>query len=85
MVLASRRDEDVAVPVAKNLDGLAGRGSEAEETDTLARLGPCDAKAAEADDAGAEERRDVGVVELGGERVDEVGADQGVFGVASVD
>jgi hypothetical protein len=43
------------------------------------------AEAAEADDAGAEKRSDVGVVEGVGQWVDKVGADDGVLGVASVD
>jgi hypothetical protein len=71
--------------VAEDFDGLRGGGSEAEEADAFAGLRASDSEAAEADDAGAEERRDVGVVEFGKERVGEVGADEGVFGVASVD
>ena len=60
---AAGGDVDLAVPVAEDLDGLRGGGSEAEEADALAGLGAGDAEAAEADDAGAEERGDVGVVE----------------------
>ncbi len=47
--------------------------------------GAGDAETAEADDSGAEERGDVGVVEGVGERIEEVGTDEGVLGVASVD
>jgi hypothetical protein len=83
--LAAGGDEDVAVPVAEDFDGLRGGGSEAKEADTFAGLGSRYAQAAKANDAGAEERRDLGVVEFGWERVGEVGADEGVFGVASVD
>jgi hypothetical protein len=85
VVFASGGDVDFAFPVAEDFDGLAGGGSEAEEADALAGLCACYAKAAEADDSGAEERGYVGVVEGVGERVDEVGADEGVLGVASVD
>ena len=85
MGLAAGGDEDVAVPVAEDGDGLAGGGSEAEEADAFAGLSARDAEAAEADDAGAEEWSDVGVIEGVRECVDEVGADEGVFGVATVD
>jgi hypothetical protein len=85
MVFAAGGDEDFAVPVAEDFDGLRGGSPEAEETDALASLGAGDAQTAEADDAGAEERGDVGVVEGVGEGEDEIGADEGVFGVASVD
>jgi len=44
---------DVAVPVAEDFDGLAGRGSEAEEADAFAGLCARDAEAAKTDDAGA--------------------------------
>lgn len=85
VVFAAGGDEDVAVPVAEDFDGLRGGGTEAEEADSLAGLGAGYAQAAEADDAGAEERGDVGVVEAGGQGEDEVGADEGVLGVAAVD
>ena len=62
-----------------------GGGSEAEEADAFAGLGSGYAEAAEADDAGAEQWGDVGVVERGREGVDEVRAGEGVLGVASVD
>jgi len=82
---AARRDVDLAVPVAEDFDGLAGGGAEAEETDAFSGLSAGDAEAAEADDAGAEKRSDVCVAEGFGERVGEVGADEDVFGVASID
>ncbi len=85
VVFAASGDEDFAVPVAEDFDGLRGGGSEAEEAYALAGLRARYAQAAEADDAGAEERGDVGVVEGGGQGEDEVGADEGVFGVAAVD
>jgi hypothetical protein len=71
--------------VTQDLDGLAGRGAEAEEADALSGLGAGDAQAAEADDAGAEEWSYVGVIERGGEGVGEVGANEGVLRVAAVD
>jgi hypothetical protein len=85
VVFAAGGDEYATFPVAEDFDGLRGGGSEAEESDALARLGAGDAEAAEADDAGAEERGDVGVTGFGGQREDEVSADEGVFGVATVD
>ncbi len=54
VVFAAGGDEDVAVPVAEDFDGLRGGGAEAEEADTFAGLGAGYAQAAEADDAGAE-------------------------------
>jgi hypothetical protein len=85
MVFAAGGDVDVAVPVAEDFDGLGGGGSEAEEANTLAGLGAGYAEAAETDDAGAEERGDVGVVEGVGEGKHEVGADEGVLRIAAVD
>jgi len=85
VVFASGGDVDFAVPVAEDCDGLRGGGPEAKEADALAGLGARYSEAAEADDASAEERGDVGVVEGAGEGVNEVGADEGVLGVAAVD
>ena len=62
VVFAAGGDVDFAVPVAEDFYGLAGGGSEAEEADAFAGLGARYAEAAEADDAGAEEGRDMGVV-----------------------
>jgi hypothetical protein len=61
------------------------RGSEAEESDAIAGPRLSDAQAAEADDAGAEERGEMQGVGPFGERDEEVGACDGVFGVAAVD
>jgi hypothetical protein len=82
---AAGGDVDLAVPVAQDVDGERGGGAEAEEADALSRLSAGDAKAAKADDAGAEEGSDVGVIEGVGEWVGEVGADEDVFGIAAVD
>ena len=87
VIFATGGDEDLAVPVAEDGDGLAGGGSEPEEAYTFAGLRAGDTQAAEADDAGAEERGDVGVVQrIGriGHGIGEV-ADQGVLCVAAVD
>ena len=63
---------------------MRGR-AEAVETDALARLDAGDAQGAKPDDARAQQRRGVQVVERGGQRVDEVVARDDVFGVAAVD
>jgi hypothetical protein len=60
-------------------------GAEAEEADALAVLDAGDAKAAEADDSGAQQRSGMERVECGGDGKYEIGAREGVFGVASVD
>jgi len=65
VIFAAGGDEDVAVPMAEDFDSLRGGGSEAEEAYAFSGLCSCDTQAAETDDAGAEERRDVGVVEFG--------------------
>ena len=82
---AAGRDVDFALPVTQDFYGLAGGGAEAEEADTFSGLGSGDTKAAEADDSGTEEWGCIGVLEGGGEWVGEVGADEGVLGVTSVD
>ncbi len=82
---AAGADVDFAVPGLEDGDGEAGGAAEAEEADAFAGLDAGDAEAAEADDARAEERGDVDVVETGGEGIDEVGAGQGVFGIAAID
>ncbi len=81
---AAGGDVYLTIPVAEDLNGLAGGGSEAEEADALAGLSSRDSQAAEADDAGAEQRCGVDVVERVGKGVGEVGANEGVLGVASV-
>jgi hypothetical protein len=71
--------------VTQDFDGEAGGGSEAEEADSFAGFDPGYAQAAESDDAGAEQGRDVGVIEGGRQGEGEAGADEDVLGVASVD
>src|SRR6266851_2363409 len=85
MALTAGGDVDLAVPGLKDGDGEAGGGAEAEESDAFTRFHAGDTQAAEADDAGAEERGYVGVVQTGGQGVGEVGADQSVLGVATID
>src|SRR3984885_1895086 len=85
VIFPASGDIDLAVPIFEDLNGLRGRGSKAKETDRVTGLGVGDAEAAKADDAGAEERGSLGIFEGVRERVDEVGANQGVLSVASVD
>jgi hypothetical protein len=85
MGFAASGDVDLAFPAVEDGDGEWGWGPEAEEADAFSGLGAGDAEAAEADDACAEEWGDVGAAEPGREREGEVGADENVLGVASVD
>src|ERR1019366_7769017 len=61
------------------------RGSEAEQSDTVPGLDSRHPKTAETDDAGAEERRCVKIVESCRKRDHEIAAGECVFGVAAVD
>src|SRR4051812_6188304 len=85
MGFATSAHVDLGVPCPQDGDSQAGGGTEAEETDTLARLNGGDPQTAEADDTGAEQRSSMGAVETGWKRVCEVGADESVFGVAAID
>jgi hypothetical protein len=69
----------------QNCDGEMRGGSETEEAYSFARLDSSDAQAAEADDAGAEQGSGVEVVQGVRKGIDEAGAGESVFGVASVD
>jgi hypothetical protein len=60
-------------------------GAESEEADALTFFDAGDAEATETDDSGAQKRSGVESVEDGGDREDEIGTGEGVFGVASVD
>ena len=82
---AAGGDVDFAVPGFEDVDGEVRRGAEAEEADTIAGGDFGHAQAAEADDAGAEQRGEVGGGLIFGERDEEVGASDGVFGIAAVD
>jgi hypothetical protein len=62
----ARDDIDFAVPGTENLQGECRGAAIAEETDARAALDAGYAQAAEADDAGAQQRGDVDGVEFGG-------------------
>lgn len=64
-VLLARECIDLAAPMAGDLDGEMGGGTEADETETAAALDAGDAQRAVADDARAEERGGVNGVEAG--------------------
>ena len=60
---AAGDDVDLAIPGLQDGDGERGGAAEAEEADAVAGLDLGDAQAAEADDAGAEQRGEVDGVE----------------------
>ena len=78
--VAARGDEDFAIPVLEDFDGKVGRCAEAEEPDALATLDTGDAQAAEPDDAGAEQRREVLGRRAIREGNAEIGSRDGVLG-----
>src|SRR5437899_2849194 len=78
-------DVDFAMPGLQDGDREACGAAEAEESYPLAGLHTGDAQAAVADDARAQQRRDLCAIEAGGKGKCEVVADQNVFGVAAVD
>src|SRR5579872_1513675 len=84
MRLAAGRDVDLAVPGMQHLDGQVRRRPEAEQTDTLVLLRPSDAQAAKADNAGAQQRRCMKVIELCGQWKDEIRARRGILGITTV-
>jgi|SRR5208337_1168543 len=61
-----------------------GRGAEAEQADTVARLDSCHTQAAKPNNAGAQQRRRVQIVELIGKREREIGANDGEFSIAAI-
>ena len=85
MRCAAGGDIDFTIPGLEHFDGEVGRGTEAEEADAIARRYFSNVQAAEADDARAEQRRKVDGGRFFGERDEEIGAGDGVFGVAAVD
>ena len=82
---AARRDVDLAIPGFEHFDGEVRGGAKAEEADAVAGGNFRDAQAAEADDAGAEQRGEVDGGGFFGKRDEEVGAGDGVFRIAAVD
>ena len=69
----------------KDANGKRGGAAEAVEADALAALDGGDAQAAEANDAGAEQRGGEDGIETVGERVGKISADGSELGVAAVD
>ena len=65
-------------------DGKMRRGSEAEEADAVSRVHFGDTQATEANDAGTEQRGQIGGVRLSGERNKKVGAGDSVLGVSPI-
>ena len=59
--------------------------TKAEEPDAVAGLHARDAQTAKANDAGAQQRRGVQVVEFGRERINKIAARGGVLGISAVD
>jgi hypothetical protein len=82
---AAGGDEDLALPGLEHGQSEVGGGSEAKQADSLAALDSGDAKAAESDDSGAEQRGGLEVVEGIRERDGEIGTGDGVLGIAAVD
>ena len=82
---AARRDIDLAIPGLEHFDDEVRRCAKAEESDAVAGGNFSDAEAAEADDAGAKERREVDRGGLFGKRDEEVGTGDGVFRIAAID
>jgi len=82
---ATGDDVDIALPGLQDRNRETGGTAKAVETHSLARLDARHTEAAKTDDAGAEQGRDVDIVETGGQGKCEIGADERVFGVASVD
>src|SRR6185437_9699291 len=85
MPLASRRDVHFAFPGMQHCYSQMRRRAEAEQSHALAWFDAGHAQAAEADNAGAEQRRGVNIVEACGQRENEIPARECVFGVAAVD
>jgi hypothetical protein len=71
---AAGDDIDLAIPRLKDANGERGGAAEAVKANALAVLDTRDAQAAEADDAGAEQRRGGNGVEARGQRIGEIGA-----------
>jgi hypothetical protein len=61
-----------------------GRSTEPEQPDAVARLDTRHTKAAKANDAGAQERGSVQIVQFIGKRKSEIGANDCIFSIAAV-
>jgi hypothetical protein len=81
---APRHYVDLTLPGLENGNREARRTAKTEEPDPLARLYACNAKAAEADDAGTEEWCDLYIVQTGWQRKHKVRAYECILGETSV-
>jgi len=78
-------DVDLAFPGLQYGNREAGGTAKAEESNALGGFNAGDPEATETDDPSAEQRRDVDVVQSGGQWIDEVGAGERIFGITAVD
>ena len=82
---AARRHVDLATPGPQHRNRQVRRRAEAEEADPLPALHARHPEAAKSDDAGAKQRRRVQIVQRIRQRKHEIGAGDGVLGIAAVD
>ena len=83
MRLAASRDIDLAVPGLQNCDREVGGGSEAEQANAFAWFDSSNTQAAKTDDAGAEQRSRVQIIEGFREGENEVGASESILAVSA--
>jgi hypothetical protein len=74
MGFSASRDVNFAFPSLQYGDHEVSGGAETKESDAFASLDSCDAQAAEADDAGTEQRSSVEIVEGAGQGENKIGA-----------
>lgn len=82
--LTASGDVNFAIPGVQNFDSKMSGRTETKESNPFAALYFGDAQAAEANDAGAQERGCVKIIERGRQRKDEVGTSGGELGVTTV-
>src|SRR6267143_5484817 len=85
MSRSSGGDIHLAIPGAQNRYCQMGRSAEPEQPDAIAVLDTGDTKAAKANDACAQERGSVQIVQFIGKRKSEIGANDCVFSITAVD
>ena len=85
MRFAPGHDIDFAFPGLQNRQGETGGAAETEESDAFALIHVGDAQTAESDDAGAQQRSNVDVIEAGRQWNREISPNRGVFGVTAID
>jgi len=84
MRFTSGYDINLAFPRLQNGDRQTCRAAKTKESDSLSLLNPSHSQAAEADDAGAQQRSDMSVIQARGKRKSEVSARQNIFGIAAI-